>query len=76
MRAVLSLMILLSLPANAFAHWGHLGEVAGHGHWIALGAGVAAAVIAAWLGKEKLKGDAEGEEAPEDDEGETEAAGA
>jgi hypothetical protein len=68
-------MILLSLPMNAFAHWGHLGEVAGHGHWVALGAGVAAAAIAAWLGKEKLKANVEGEEAPEDGEGETEAAG-
>ena len=23
------------VPATAQAHWGHLGELAGHGHWIA-----------------------------------------
>ena len=38
--------IILS-PASAQAHWGHLGELAGHGHWIA--AGLAAAVAVAGL---------------------------
>lgn len=47
---------LAGVPANAFAHAGHLGELAGHGHWIALAAGGVAVTIAAalvLLGKEK-----------------------
>lgn len=39
------------VPSNAFAHWGHVGELAGHGHWIAVGAGVVGAALAALLGK-------------------------
>lgn len=35
----------------AYAHWGHVGEVAGHGHWIAIGAGMGAAALAAWLAR-------------------------
>lgn len=39
--------LLATVFANpAFAHVGHLGELAGHSHVIALGAGVAAAVLA------------------------------
>lgn len=35
----LTLILLTLLAANpAFAHIGHLGEVAGHGHWAAAGA--------------------------------------
>ena len=36
------------IPA-AQAHWGHLGEVAGHGHLVGVALGVAAAVMAAAL---------------------------
>jgi len=36
------------LPLPALAHWGHLGELAGHGHMIA--AGLGAAVIAGLAG--------------------------
>jgi hypothetical protein len=37
--------------APARAHPGHLGELAGHGHWIALAAGVIAALLAATLAR-------------------------
>ena len=53
----------------ALAHVGHLGEVAGHGHWIAAGA-LGAAALAAWLaakGKGK-KAEAEPEPETEDEE--------
>ena len=30
------------LPAPALAHWGHLGELAGHGHLVAVGLGAVA----------------------------------
>lgn len=47
----------------ALAHIGHLGEVAGHGHWIALG-GIAIAAGIAWLGGRKtpVEDDVEDEE--------------
>jgi hypothetical protein len=42
------LAILLYLfPVPAFAHWGHLPELAGHSHWIGMAA-AAAAAAAAW----------------------------
>lgn len=34
-------------PMTALAHWGHLGELAGHGHLVAAGLAAAAAVAAA-----------------------------
>ncbi|MGC6452810.1 MAG: DUF6732 family protein [Candidatus Puniceispirillaceae bacterium] len=37
------------LPVPAFAHWGHLGELAGHGHLIAVGLGALAVIGAAGL---------------------------
>lgn len=40
---------VLVMPTPAFAHWGHVGELAGHGHWIAIGAAATAAALAAWL---------------------------
>ena len=36
-------------PASAQAHWGHFGELAGHGHWIAAGLAAAASVAVAGL---------------------------
>ena len=42
-----ALTTIILAPASAQAHWGHLGELAGHGHWI--GAGLAAAVAVAGL---------------------------
>ena len=39
-----ALTTIILAPASAQAHWGHLGELAGHGHWIANGLAAAAAV--------------------------------
>lgn len=64
MRTILTALILL--PSSALAHIGHLGEVAGHGHWIALG-GIAIAGAIALLGGRK-KPDEDTEEAIEEDE--------
>ena len=59
----LLLAIPLALTAGpALAHVGHLGEVAGHGHW--LGAAIA---IGLWQGL-RNKGEAEDEAEPESDE--------
>jgi len=58
------LAILFALTTTpALAHIGHLGEVAGHGHWIAAGA-VGAAALAAWLAAKGKGRKAEAE--PED----------
>jgi len=67
MKILATILILTASPV--MAHVGHLGEVAGHGHWIAAGA-LGAAALAAWLaGKGKgKKADAEPEEEMEEAE--------
>lgn len=64
MRSLLAALILL--PAPALAHIGHLGELGGHDHWIALGGIAIAAGIALWGGRKKP--DEDTEEATEDDD--------
>ena len=49
---------LLATPA--YAHAGHLADLAGHGHWVGVGALIGAAIVAGLLGKGK-KADAEPE---------------
>ena len=57
----------LAIPTPAFAHWGHVGELAGHGHWIAIGAAAAAAALAAWLhNREDTQDEDEWQDADED----------
>lgn len=60
----LAVLLALAVPGVAHAHAGHVAEVAGHAHWIALGA-VAAAAVAAALAGAKAR-----EDAAEADEGE------
>ena len=75
MRAFLFILVSV-MPGIASAHIGHIGEVAGHTHWIAVGAGLAVAGIGAWLGKKKLDAEARGEKAGgEEAEGEAEKGG-
>lgn len=64
----------LIMPApSAYAHWGHVGELAGHGHVVGIaalaGAAALAAALAAARGKRAEKNDEESEEM--DAEGET-----
>ena len=62
-------------PSAAHAHLGHVGELAGHSHWLGLGALAAAAAAIALLPKKKKKDDKGEEEAtPEAGEGQEEAA--
>ena len=67
MRTIL--LALTLLPAPALAHIGHIGEVAGHGHWIALG-GIAIAGVIALLGARKNPKDEDVEEEAIEEEGE------
>ena len=71
MRISLSLLMFFVLAGLAHAHLGHLGELAGHSHWIALGAGAVAAAIAAALGKRNV--DKEKEQTIEETGEETDA---
>lgn len=66
--AVSAAALLASSPA--FAHAGHIGELAGHSHWIAMGALAGAAAIAAVVAargtKKNAKSEKEGDsEAPD-----------
>ena len=49
---ILTPSVFAAFPAHA--HWGHVGELAGHGHLIAIGAAAAAAAIAAALALTKF----------------------
>jgi len=55
MRLHLKLALCLTLcPGAALAHVGHLGEYAGHDHWVAgaaIGVAVALSLWATWKGK-------------------------
>ena len=44
---ITTLTIFLFLAEKASAHMGHLGELAGHAHWVGLGAIIVAGAIAA-----------------------------
>ena len=58
-------------PASAQAHWGHLGELAGHGHWIAAGLAAAAALAVAGLAITRPRKESEAADATVPDEVET-----
>ena len=64
LRIVLATAALAPSGA-AYAHAGHVVEVAGHAHWLALGATLAAAAIAAVLGAKKGDDERDGEAEPE-----------
>jgi len=58
MKHALTVFLVL-LPGQVFAHAGHLGELAGHDHWVA-GAAIGVAVgVAAWGWLKGKKTDAE-----------------
>ena len=61
---------IILVPATAQAHWGHLGELAGHGHWIAAGLAAAAAVAVAGLAitRPRKKSEAADDAVPEEAE--------
>lgn len=65
-------MSLLSAPA--FAHGGHLGELAGHSHWVGVAALAGAALIAGVIALKGRKGAGKSETAgPQDHAEPTEA---
>jgi hypothetical protein len=65
------------LPTSAFAHGGHLGELAGHSHWVGVAALAGAALVAGIIAlkdKKQKKAEDAPEARPEDDETAGEAA--
>ena len=66
-----ALTTIMLAPASAQAHWGHLGELAGHGHWIAAGLAAAAAVAVAGLAITRSRKESEATDEAVPDEAET-----
>ena len=71
MRTILFIVCTFVLASPAFAHLGHVGELAGHGHIIAIGATIAVAVLAGLIAKgakesAKIEPEAEKTQADED----------
>ena len=65
------ILFIALAPAPALAHPGHIADLAGHAHWVALGATLAAAALAAALAKAKRSEDA-GNKARDEPEGDAE----
>lgn len=51
MLRIFALLTGFLLTSPAYAHLGHVGELAGHAHWVGLGAVVVAGALAAAIGK-------------------------
>lgn len=65
-RIILSAVFGFSAPSAAFAHAGHLGELAGHAHWAGAAALAGAALIAgvvAWASRKDKDSAADSDEA-------------
>jgi hypothetical protein len=54
----------------ALAHAGHVGDLAGHSHWVGWAAAAAAAAVTAWAIKRGTKAKADDDTADEAAEGE------
>ena len=50
-----NLLISVSSASGALAHGGHVGDLAGHSHWVGWAAAAAAGAIASWVIKGKTK---------------------
>lgn len=70
MRLLLSGMISVGLtPMSALAHVGHIGDLAGHSHWVGVAALAGAAAIAVVAAKWKKRRDAAEEPADAETDG-------
>lgn len=69
MRLVLGTISVFIVPVGAMAHVGHVGELAGHSHWVGVAAVVGAAAVAAIAAKLRKRGERDGQEAESEAEG-------
>ncbi len=67
---VAGVLALVTSPQMAMAHLGHVGELAGHSHWLGLGALAAAAAAIALLPKGRKKDEDAAEEETAQEAGE------
>jgi membrane protein implicated in regulation of membrane protease activity len=58
-----SVVLILHGASSAFAHGGHIGDLAGHSHWVGWAAAAAAAAVTAWAIKRGHKAKPEDESA-------------
>ncbi|MEO9527916.1 DUF6732 family protein [Roseibium sp.] len=68
-RTVFAGLAAAVLPTSAFAHGGHLGDLAGHSHWVGVAALAGAALIAgviALKGRKRAQEDDSAEQDAED----------
>jgi len=73
-RTVIAGLAVLLAPAPAFAHVGHLGELAGHSHWVGAAALAGAALLAGVIALKDRKRKAD-EDAAESQSDEADTAG-
>lgn len=66
MRPALAILMIF-FAGPALAHIGHLGEVAGHGHWLGAAALGAAIALGLWQGKKRNSQDQARGKAAEDE---------
>jgi hypothetical protein len=59
---ILNTCLLFAGSSPVFAHGGHVGELAGHAHWVGVAAVFGAAAIAAVLAKGKKSEDTDASE--------------
>ncbi len=70
-RTILAGLAAAVLPTSAFAHGGHLGELAGHSHWVGVAALAGAALVAGVIAlkdRKKKKADTAPEARSEEEE--------
>ena len=65
--AAVLLVSFLATTTCANAHLGHIGEVAGHAHWIGIGAVIVAGALAGLIGKGLVQSEDEVEDAPSEE---------
>lgn len=70
MLRIFVLLPCFVLASPVYAHMGHVGELAGHSHWVGLGAVVVAGALAAAIGKLKDTASSEDENEEEVELGE------
>ncbi|MCY0095891.1 DUF6732 family protein [Hoeflea ulvae] len=65
---IVSLLIPFLLVQSAYAHGGHMGDLAGHSHWVGWAAAAAAGAVAAWAIKRGTKAKTRAEDRADDAE--------
>ncbi|PVB60655.1 DUF6732 family protein [Labrenzia sp. 011] len=73
-RTILAGLAAAFIPTSALAHAGHLGELAGHSHWVGAAALAGAALVAGIIALRDRKRK-QADEAPEAETAEEETAG-